>query len=239
MAFQIDRKARALRLRFADNSVLWLTTIGARLAADANPGSDAHRLAAACAQRRGWEPLIERPGWPVPRPRAIGDWLAVAHGAFKRLQRALVQKADIAQLPDSPPLDASLMALTADDDQAPLWPIPGDPGTRPRLLLLARKTFGDNRSVKRHRMARLVNLIETDPERQILWLGSKSASFSLEPASDMADAIRQGLGGARIQGPETPPPPREPPTTANHHGAAWSRHEPTDDDEPEAPDMGF
>lgn len=225
----MDRTARSLRCRFADRSRLWISSAGARLASNARVGSDAHRLAAALADRRDWQLLTDRPNWPVPRPVACGDWLAVAGEGRERLLRHLLRRADTTYLSGSHSVRESFRALAAEEDEAPYWEIPGAPGTHPRLLLTSPETFGRGPDALRKRMQELKHLASIEPPRLVVVLGGEHAPFRLADAAALAATIERRLAEAATPAPQTPPEEQEAPPDSRE----------LDDDDTDTPEMGF
>ncbi len=98
---RVSQTSRALHLRFADESELWLSSSGAGLAALAQAGSDAHRFAEAHARQLGWEILTQQRNWPVPQPCNPGDWLTAPAHLLPALRAQVLHSAHIERLAGS------------------------------------------------------------------------------------------------------------------------------------------
>lgn len=239
MVPRFSRPAKALLLRFPDASALWLSEAGARLATDAAPESNAHRLAKAHAERAGWVTLFKLSRWPVPCPRMRGDWLTVPKAGFTRLYHYILRSADIAELPDAPPLGDVFAALTADEGHNAIWTIPGAPGSLPSLLLMSSAVVAGNRGTWRARLDDLQRLAQTDPARLVVWLEPARELFWVRTASEVANKLRHSLSQTPAPAPVPQAEAEERHAVASQSTATEARHEREEDDDPTPPERGF
>jgi hypothetical protein len=124
------------------------------------------------------------------------------------------------------------MALTAEEDEAPVWKIPGTPapGTRPRLLLTSPETLGRGPDVRRKRIEELAQLARSEPTRLVAWLGDEHTSLRLPDATEFASAVGRRLARAPSLAPQTPTEAEEAPTASREETTAEARHAPPEDD---------
>ncbi len=186
---RISHSSRALHLRFADESALWLSPSGSGLAASAEAGSDAHRFAEAHARQVGWETLAHNPNWPVPQPCEPGDWLAIPAHLLPALSVQVLQTAYITRLTGSMLEPESILTLH------PPVPMPRLQISRPRrdFLIISRTCIARSPGKLAQQIAQLNMLHMESPD--LPWLSVNSKTDALKPidAIRLLDRLRKKL----------------------------------------------
>lgn len=189
---RISRRARALHLRFADASALWLSRSGAGLAAPAKPDSAAHRFALAHASEVGWKVLVDRPNWPVPQPCKPGDWLTVSEPILPALRDQLLRAATIERLVGSTLEPDHVLALLPQHEPVPMPKFPPS-GTRRRIVMLSRTCIAKSPEDLALQIARLDKLAEEDPGLMIFWFKADTGSLVTIPPEKLLTVLHDRL----------------------------------------------
>ena len=189
---RLSHKARALHLRFADASALWLSRSGAVLAAPASADSAAQRFALAHAQNVGWEILVDRPNWPVPRPCAAGDWLTVSAPLLSALRDQLLRAATIEPLVGSTLEPDHVLALLPQHELVPMPKFPPS-GARRRIVLLSRTCIAQSSEDLALQIARLDTLAEEHSGLMIFWFKADTGALVTIPPEKLLTVLHDRL----------------------------------------------
>ncbi len=160
-----------------------------------------------------WVELTGRENWPVPRPTARGDWLAVNSADFNRLQNEIVRGAFHHVLPGTAVPTDLFNSRVPSDARGPLWPISVVTATKPHVLIIWRDAWGDTREDKQQTILALEKLTLEQPDVQFVGFMPRKNGIAYVLPAVFINAVRQSLTADHQRSPEAKPSPDDTPAT--------------------------
>lgn len=249
MKVMADRRTSSLFLRFADASRLILSRLGVKLITKAAVGSYAHRFAAAMAGRLGWEDLVQRKRWPIPRPEHPGDWLAVDREKTPAIQRSILTFAEILPGHGRDVADDFRVFREGVSDCSDI-PEPAPQDRRLRLVLIGRDFWEHDGAQRLERASEIAALVAQDPALVVVWQSPKDEGFRFSVSSifvQKLQAMKPWTAVAPIDADtasEEPEAPLHDKTAieapeVEEEAAPLAPSDPAPEEDIENPDMGF